>query len=90
MVEGKLHVEGEVIHVIVQGCHNFSKLLRSLTASPDDTLQITLSRADEKSIPTEVDKRIQANEKKETIFTEGKISDDLHWKVYDRADGPNE
>src|SRR6185369_10788503 len=33
MVEGKLQIEGEVIHVVVQRCHNFSKLLRSLTPS---------------------------------------------------------
>ena len=31
MVEGKLQVEGEVIHVIVQRCFNISKLLRKLT-----------------------------------------------------------
>jgi hypothetical protein len=52
MVEGKLQVEGEVIHVIVQRCHNFSRLLRNLTASHDDELPLlTLARADEKSIP---------------------------------------
>jgi error-prone DNA polymerase len=52
MVEGKLQVEGEVIHVIVQRCHNFSKLLRHLTAGEEQNLPVlTLSRADEKSIP---------------------------------------
>ncbi|HEX5111294.1 MAG TPA: OB-fold nucleic acid binding domain-containing protein, partial [Saprospiraceae bacterium] len=30
MVEGKLQVEGEVIHVIVECCHDFTKLLRNL------------------------------------------------------------
>ena len=30
MVEGKLQREGEVIHVIVKRCYNFSKLLRQL------------------------------------------------------------
>jgi error-prone DNA polymerase len=52
MVEGKLQVEGEVIHVIVQRCHNFSKLLRHLTGGEEQDLRVlTLSRADEKSIP---------------------------------------
>jgi len=31
MVEGKLQIEGEVVHVIVKHCHNFSPLLRDLT-----------------------------------------------------------
>jgi error-prone DNA polymerase len=35
MVEGKLQIQGEVIHVIVQKCHDFSKLLRKLTPSND-------------------------------------------------------
>lgn len=33
MVEGRLQVEGKVIHVIVARCHDFSKLLRHLTPS---------------------------------------------------------
>ncbi|HET6769235.1 MAG TPA: OB-fold nucleic acid binding domain-containing protein [Chitinophagaceae bacterium] len=33
MVEGRLQREGEVIHIIVQRCFNFSKLLRHLTES---------------------------------------------------------
>src|SRR6185369_9132723 len=31
MVEGKVQIEGEVIHVIAQRCFNFSSLLRNLT-----------------------------------------------------------
>jgi error-prone DNA polymerase len=31
MVEGTLQIEGEVVHVIVKHCHNFSPLLRDLT-----------------------------------------------------------
>ena len=50
MVEGKLQVEGEVIHVIVSKCHNFSKLLMDLTpAKNEHPPLLTLSRADEKS-----------------------------------------
>lgn len=30
MVEGKLQIEGEVVHVVVRHCHNFSPLLRDL------------------------------------------------------------
>jgi error-prone DNA polymerase len=52
MVEGKLQVEGEVIHVIVQRCYDMTKLLRQLTAVADDDLPIlTLARGDETSIP---------------------------------------
>jgi len=52
MVEGKLQREGDVIHVIVSRCYDFSKLLRRLTVSYDEQLPLlTLSRADERSIP---------------------------------------
>jgi len=52
MVEGTLQVEGEVIHVIVKHCYNFSTLLRKLTPSQnDDPAVLTLAYADEKSIP---------------------------------------
>ena len=40
MVEGKLQVEGEVIHVIVERCHNFSRLLRKLTPTENVTPQV--------------------------------------------------
>ncbi|HLO82991.1 MAG TPA: error-prone DNA polymerase [Chitinophagaceae bacterium] len=50
MIEGKLQIEGDVIHVIVNAVHNFSKLLRKLTpAAQEDLPLLTLSRADEKS-----------------------------------------
>jgi hypothetical protein len=32
MVEGKLQREGDVIHVIAEGCYDLSRLLRSLIA----------------------------------------------------------
>ena len=52
MVEGKLQIEGEVIHVIVSRCYDLTKLLRSLTASQDDKVSLlTLSRGDEKTKP---------------------------------------
>lgn len=36
MAEGKLQIEGEVIHVIVHRCYNFSKLLGSLVSRTGD------------------------------------------------------
>ncbi|MGZ3944424.1 MAG: error-prone DNA polymerase [Mucilaginibacter sp.] len=50
MVEGKLQIEGKVIHVIVNRCFNLSSLLRGLTPREnDDQPVLTLSRADEKT-----------------------------------------
>jgi error-prone DNA polymerase len=52
MVEGKLQREGEVIHVIVQQCFDCSRMLRDLAVyNHTDPSLLTLSRADEKSIP---------------------------------------
>jgi error-prone DNA polymerase len=50
MVEGNLQIEREVIHVIVQRCHNISRLLTGLTPNKCENVPLlTLSRADEKS-----------------------------------------
>jgi error-prone DNA polymerase len=50
MVEGKLQKEGEVIHVVVQRCYNFSKLLQRLFPFKDESQSLnTFSRADERS-----------------------------------------
>jgi error-prone DNA polymerase len=52
MVEGKLQIEGEVIHVVVSACYNFSKLLKHLTASQkEQAALLTLSSGDEKPEP---------------------------------------
>ena len=52
MVEGKLQIEGEVVHVIVKRCFDLSKLLRGLSPSGNEGLPVlTLSRADETSEP---------------------------------------
>ena len=60
MAEGKLQREGEVIHVIVSRCYDLSKLLQQLTPSEEENLPLlTLSRADEKTIPPEQNKKIQ-------------------------------
>lgn len=52
MVEGKLQREGEVIHVIVRRCHNFSGLLQQLNASEREGLTLKpMSRSDEVTAP---------------------------------------
>jgi hypothetical protein len=52
MVEGKLQIEGEVIHVIVKRCFNLTKLLSGLTSTgSEDVPVLTLSRADETTSP---------------------------------------
>lgn len=49
MVEGKLQIEGEVIHVITNRCHNLSPLLKNMATNTDPEVALeTLSRADEK------------------------------------------
>ncbi len=65
MVEGQLQREGEVIHVIVRKCYNYSKLLRRLAVTKDEDLSLKMSRADEKTSP------VLSN--KEKKFVQGKI-----------------
>jgi error-prone DNA polymerase len=74
MVEGKLQREGEVVHVIVRSCHDFSKLLRQLTPSRNENLPVlTLARPDEKSIPPAQNKRTQVREiAQEKVFPEAR------------------
>jgi error-prone DNA polymerase len=74
MAEGKLQREGDVIHVIVRTCHDFSKLLRKLTPTQQEDLPLlTLSRGDEKSIPPPQNKRAQVRESaQEKIFPEAR------------------
>jgi error-prone DNA polymerase len=75
MVEGKLQREGEVIHVIVKRCYNFSKLLRQLTAVREEGLSLTpLSRADEKSSNPDTRGKAQAHSEivQGKIFPEGR------------------
>ena len=74
MVEGKLQIEGEVIHVIVQQCYDLSKLLTHLTASQnDDPPVLTLSHTDRRSSPpySSQDKK-QPPSIQEEIFPKGR------------------
>jgi error-prone DNA polymerase len=74
MVEGKLQIEGEVIHVIVKRCYNFSKLLQQLTPSQNENVPVlTLAYPDEKSVPPGLNKRVQVRENaQEKIFAEAR------------------
>ncbi|MEJ7646977.1 MAG: error-prone DNA polymerase [Chryseolinea sp.] len=52
MAEGKLQREGEVIHVIVQRCFNYSKLLLKSIAFTENELPLgPMSRSDERTSP---------------------------------------
>jgi len=68
MVEGQLQREGEVIHVIVRRCNNFSKLFNKLTDSKEENLSLTFSRSDETTSPFLSDKK-----SKEQDVAQGKI-----------------
>lgn len=65
MVEGQLQREGEVVHVIVRRCFNYSKLLGHLNSSKENELSVKMSRSDEKTSPV--------LSKKEKEFVQGKI-----------------
>ena len=65
MVEGQLQREGEVVHVIVRHCFNYSKLLQHLNASKEGELSLKMSRSDEKTSPV--------LSRKEKEFVQGKI-----------------
>ncbi len=49
MVEGKLQIEGEVIHVIVRRCFNLNRLLQKSISYKGETISVATSRADETS-----------------------------------------
>jgi error-prone DNA polymerase len=49
MVEGKLQIEGEVIHVIANKCHDLSSLLRKLMHSVNDNPTATSDARQDKS-----------------------------------------
>jgi error-prone DNA polymerase len=54
MVQGKVQIEGEVIHVIAHACYNLSSILQNMTDTrKTESALSTLSRSDEKN-PEEV------------------------------------
>jgi error-prone DNA polymerase len=76
MVEGKLQKEGEVIHVIVQHCEDWSKLLRNLTSTQKENIPIlTLSPRDENNgfpFETENKKKQVRQRAQEELFPEAR------------------
>ncbi len=75
MAEGKLQVEGEVIHVIVQHCYDLSPLLHKLTASKEKSTRLMpLSRADESisSANAVMKRKAQTGAKQESLFPKGR------------------
>jgi len=66
MVEGKVQIDGEVIHVIAQKLYDLSKLLRQLTPSQQVLPSVnTLARPDETSAPSHNDPRSKMKSKEE-------------------------
>jgi len=53
MVQGKVQIEGDVVHVIAHSCYNLSHLLQDMTDASKQNALFTLSRSDEKH-PEEV------------------------------------
>jgi error-prone DNA polymerase len=64
MVEGRLQREGQVVHVIVSKCFDFTKMLGKLMQREADDLPVlTLARGDEKTGPYPAqNKRTQVRE----------------------------
>jgi len=53
MAEGKVQIEGEVVHLVVRRCFNVSGLLKGLTAADNENLPVlSLARGDETTKPT--------------------------------------
>ncbi|TDO24284.1 error-prone DNA polymerase [Pedobacter duraquae] len=75
MVEGKLQIEGAVIHVVVKRCFNLNSLLSGLTSvANNDQPVLTLSRADETTSPSHggTNKGQQQVAKQKEIFHKGR------------------
>jgi error-prone DNA polymerase len=71
LLEGKLQIEGLVIHVVVEKCYNLSRLLKQLTpAQTEEPAVLTLSRADERSVPAHIQK--EQAENKDAVFYKGR------------------
>jgi error-prone DNA polymerase len=73
MVEGKLQIEGEVIHVIVRRCTDLTKLLRHLSVGENEAPPVlTLARGDETSIPAHMQKIPNREGEQGEIFYKGR------------------
>ncbi|HLX92120.1 MAG TPA: error-prone DNA polymerase [Puia sp.] len=76
MAEGRLQREGEVIHVIVNRCHDLSGMLRNLTETKKEDLPLlTLSRADETISPVyapNIKRSVAGNVADDNLFPKGR------------------
>lgn len=73
MVEGQLQREGEVIHVVVKRCHNFSKLLQPLATPQKENMTLNPSlRPDETTSPFLKRTSQESNIVQGKIFPEGR------------------
>jgi error-prone DNA polymerase len=75
MVEGKLQIEGLVIHVIVNRCYNLSKYLSDLVPQKNEDVPVlSLSRADEQtaSVPDKRNTVPNQNKGVEKVFHKGR------------------
>ncbi|MFD0766023.1 error-prone DNA polymerase [Mucilaginibacter lutimaris] len=73
MVQGKLQIEGEVIHVVANKCFNLNSLLRGLTQIIEDKLPYLMARADETTKPHHGgNKGEQQAGKQEKVFYKGR------------------
>lgn len=72
MVEGRLQKEGEVTHVIVSRCFNYSKLLQKLLPSNAEDSLRTHSRSDETTSPGRDIRDKSSTMTQGSIFPEGR------------------
>jgi error-prone DNA polymerase len=71
LAEGKVQIEGEVIHLVVRRCFNLSGLLSKLTTVGNEDLPVlSLARGDEttKPVPDERNTPIDKKPKKEVFY----------------------
>jgi error-prone DNA polymerase len=68
MLEGKLQIEGEVIHVIVGKCYNISKMLGFLTSSKEQLPKVATFAFPDKS----PDPPVKSNQQKEKVFPDSR------------------
>jgi error-prone DNA polymerase len=68
MLEGKLQIEGEVIHVIVGRCYNISKMLGQLTPTQEQLPKVATFAFPDKS----PDAPIKNNPQKEKVFPDAR------------------
>jgi error-prone DNA polymerase len=74
MAEGKVQIEGEVIHLVVKRCFNLNGLLSGLTAAEDDDLPVlSLARGDETTKPASNERNTPVDKKPiKEVFYKGR------------------